>query len=83
MTSNIVAVGLLLVSVALGYALATWGPLQLRSSPVELICSRVDYMDGLQKKLKGEEAPIRELRDEFLALVRQCNEALSGRVQEN
>jgi hypothetical protein len=40
-------------------------------------------MDGLQKKLKGEETPIRELRDEFLALVRQCREALSGRLHEN
>jgi hypothetical protein len=81
--ANIVAFLLLVLSAAAGYAFATWGPLARRPSSVEQICSRVDYMDGLHRKMKASEGPFNELRDEFRAVAGQCRDALSGRSQEN
>jgi hypothetical protein len=69
--------------IAIGYALATWGPLARRPMPVEQICSRIDYMNGLQRRIKAEEAPLGELRDELRDLVGLCGDALSGRSGSN
>jgi len=65
------------------YALGIWGPLAGRSSGFEQMCSRVDYMEGLYRKIKASEGPFEQLRDEFATLVGQCRNALSGRTQEN
>jgi hypothetical protein len=51
--------------------------------PVEQICSRIDYMNGLQRRIKAEEAPLGELRDELRDLVGLCGDALSGRSGAN
>ena len=65
------------------YAFGIWGPLAGRSSGVEQICSRVDYMEGLYRKIKASEGPFEQLGDEFATLMGQCRNALSGRTQEN
>jgi hypothetical protein len=52
MAANFVALLLIVISVAMGYALATWGPLARHSTPIERFCSRLDYMNGLQRKLQ-------------------------------
>lgn len=78
-----IAVLLLVLSAVVGYALGIWGPLARRSSDVEQICSRVDYMDSLYRKIKASEGPFDQLRDEFTSLVAQCRNALSGRTPEH
>jgi hypothetical protein len=47
------------------------------------ICARVDYVNGLQENLKGQEAASEEVRAEFKALVEQCRTALRNRADEN
>lgn len=37
-------------------------------SPLAEICARVDYLNGLQENLKGQEAASEEVRAEFRAL---------------
>ena len=78
-----VLVVFLLLGAAGVYAFGIWGPLAGRSSGVEQICARVDYMDGLFRKIKASGGPSEQLRDEFTSLVGQCRNALSGRAQEN
>ena len=64
-----------------GYVVAS-----LRSSARDTlaqICARVDYVNGLQENLKGQEAASEEVRAEFKALVEQCRTALRNRADEN
>jgi len=53
------------------------------TSPLAQICARVDYVNGLQENLKGEEAASEEVRGEFKALVEQCRTALRNCADEN
>jgi hypothetical protein len=55
----------------------------LRTSPLAQICARVDYLNGLQENLKGQEAASEEVRAEFNKLVEQCRTALRDRAEEN
>jgi hypothetical protein len=52
-------------------------------SPLAQICARVDYVNGLQENLKGQEAASEEVRAEFKVLVEQCRTALRNRADEN
>jgi hypothetical protein len=52
-------------------------------SPLAQIRARVDYVNGLQENLKGQEAASEEVRAEFKALVEQCRTALRNRADEN
>jgi hypothetical protein len=47
------------------------------------ICARVDYVNGLQENLKGQDAASEEVRAEFKALVEECRTALRDRGAEN
>jgi hypothetical protein len=53
------------------------------ASPLAQICARVDYVNGLQENLKGQEAASDEVRAEFRALVEQCRTALRDYAEEN
>jgi hypothetical protein len=53
------------------------------TSPLAQICARVDYVNGLQENLKGQDAASEEVRAEFRALVEQCRTALRDRAEEN
>jgi hypothetical protein len=67
-----------------GYLLAGWWWSSARdTSPLAQICARVDYVNGLQENLKGQEAASEEVRAEFKALVEQCRTALRDRAEEN
>ena len=66
-----------------GYLLAGWWSSPRDTSPLAQICARVDYVNGLQENLKGEEAASEEVRAEFNALVEQCRTALRNRADEN
>ena len=52
-------------------------------SPLAQICARVDYVNGLQENLKGQEAASEEVRAEFQKLLEQCRTALRDRAEEN
>src|SRR5215467_7210341 len=67
-----------------GYLLAGWWWSSARdTSPLAQICARVDYVNGLQENLKGQEAASEEVRAEFKALVEQCSTALRNGADEN
>jgi len=66
-----------------GYLLADLWWSARDASPLAQICARVDYVNGLQENLKGEEAASEEVRAEFKALVEQCRTALRNRADEN
>ena len=66
-----------------GYLLAGWWSGARDTSPLAQICARVDYVNGLQENLKGQEAASEEVRAEFNALVEQCRTALRNRAEEN
>jgi hypothetical protein len=53
------------------------------TSPLAQICARVDYVNGLQENLKGQDAASEEVRAEFKVLVEQCRTALRSRADEN
>jgi hypothetical protein len=53
------------------------------TSPLAQICARVDYVNGLQENLKGQDAASEEVRAEFKALVEQCRTALRDHAEEN
>jgi hypothetical protein len=53
------------------------------TSPLAQICVRVDYVNGLQENLKGQDAASEEVRAEFKALVEQCRTALRDHAEEN
>ena len=52
------------------------------TTPLARICSRVDYVNGLQEELEGQQAASEEVREEFKALVEECRAALSNRAEE-
>jgi hypothetical protein len=58
-------------------------PLGCLVRPIERICSRVDYMNGLQEQLEGQQAASEEVREQFKALVEECGAALSSRAEGN
>ena len=66
-----------------GYLLAYLWWSARDASPLAQICARVDYVNGLQENLKGQEAASEEVRAEFKALVEQCRTALRNRADEN
>jgi hypothetical protein len=66
-----------------GYLLAGWWSSANDTSPLAQICARVDYVNGLQENLKGQEAASEEVRAEFNSLVEQCRTALRNRADEN
>ena len=66
-----------------GYLLAGWWSGARDTSPLAQICARVDYVNGLQENLTGQEAASEEVRAEFRALVEQCRTALRDRAEEN
>jgi hypothetical protein len=78
--SRLVAVVALVLCFVAGYFVA-----DLRSrrdtSPLARICSRVDYVNGLQENPK--DAASEEVRAELSALVEQCRTALRDRAEEN
>jgi hypothetical protein len=51
--------------------------------PLARICSRVDYVNGLQEQPEGQQAASEEVREQFKALVEECGAALSSRAEEN
>ena len=66
-----------------GYFLAGWWSSARDTNLLAQICARVDYVNGLQENLKGQEAASEEVRAEFNALVEQCRTALRDRAEEN
>jgi hypothetical protein len=82
--SRLVAFVALAFCFVAGYLLAGWWWSSARdTSPLAQICARVDYVNGLQENLKGQEAASEEVRAEFNALVEQCRAALRDRAEEN
>jgi hypothetical protein len=59
------------------------GYLGRATTPLARICSRVDYVNGLQEQLEAQQAASEEVREEFKALVEECRAALSSRAEEN
>jgi hypothetical protein len=53
------------------------------TTPLARICSRIDYVNGLQEQIEGQQAASEEVREEFKALVEECRAALSSRGEEN
>ena len=66
-----------------GYFLANLWSNARDTTPLAQICARVDYVNGLQENLKGQDAASEEVRAEFKALVEQCRTALRDRAEEN
>jgi hypothetical protein len=64
-----------------GYFLAGWWS-SARDTSLAQICARVDYVNGLQENLKGQEAASEEVRAEFKALVEQCRAALRNPAEK-
>ncbi len=81
--SRLVAVVALALCFVAGYFLAGLWSSARNTSPLAQICARVDYVNGLQENLKGQEAASEEVRAEFNALVEQCRTALRNRADEN
>jgi hypothetical protein len=81
--SRLTAGLLLVLSVAAGYLFAAWLSGLRDSTPLAQICARIDYVNGLQKQLEGQQAASEEVREQFKELVEQCRAALGGRAEEN
>ena len=81
--SRIVTFVALAFCFAVGYLLAGWWSSARDTNLLAQICARVDYVNGLQENLKGQEAASEEVRAEFNALVEQCRTALRNRAEEN
>ena len=66
-----------------GYVVAgLWSSARDRS-PLAQICARVDYVNGLQENLKGQDPASEEVSVGLKALVEQCRTALRDRAEEN
>jgi hypothetical protein len=65
-----------------GYLVAGWWSGNRDATPLERICARVDYINGLQQEIEGQDARP-ELRNEFNSLVEECRAALRNRTEEN
>ena len=81
--SRLTAGILLVLCFAAGYLFAAWLSGVRDTTPLARICSRVDYVNGLQEQLEGQQAASEEVREEFKALVEECRAALSSRAEEN
>jgi len=82
--SRLVAFVALAFCFVAGYLLAGWWWSSAPdTSALAQICARVDYVNGLQENLTGQEAASEEVRAEFRALVEQCRTALRDRAEEN
>jgi len=65
-----------------GYLVAGWSG-KRDMTPLVQICAQVDYVDTMQQGLKGQQAPSKQMRDEFKALVEQCRAALRRRGESD
>jgi hypothetical protein len=81
--SRLVALVALALCFVAGYFLAGLWSNARDTSPLAQICARIDYVNGLQENLNGQEAASEEVRAEFRALVEQCRTALRDRAEEN
>jgi hypothetical protein len=81
--SRLVALVALAFCFVAGYFLASLWSSARDKSPLAQICARVDYVNGLQENLKGQDAASEEVRAEIRALVEQCRTALRDRAEEN
>lgn len=70
--SLLAAVGALALCFFSGFFLAAWFWTSTRAPTVAQLCARVDYINGLQENLKGEEAASQEVQTEVKALAEQC-----------
>ena len=76
----IVALALCFVA---GYVVASLWSSARDTSPLAQICARVDYVNGLQESLKGQDPATEEVSVGLKALVEQCRAALRDRAEEN
>jgi hypothetical protein len=74
--SRLTADILLVLCFAAGYLFAAWLSGARDTRPLTRICSRVDYVNGLQEQLEGQRAASEEVREQFKALVEECRAAL-------
>jgi hypothetical protein len=81
--SRLGALVALLFCFVAGYFLSGLWANSRDTSPLAQICARVDYLNGLQENLKGQDAASEEVRAEFKKLVEQCRTALRDRAEEN
>ena len=81
--SRLTAGILLVLCFAAGYLFAGWLSGARDTRPLARMCSRVDYVNGLQEELEGQQAASEEVREQFKALVEECRAALSSRAEEN
>jgi len=65
-----------------GYVAGLWSSTR-DTSPLAQICARVDYVNGLQENLKGQDPATEEVSVGLKALVEQCRAALRDRAEEN
>ena len=61
----------------------TYQPRVVGGQPLAQICARVDYVNGLQENLKGQDPASEEVSVGLKALVEQCRTALRDRAEEN
>jgi hypothetical protein len=66
-----------------GYVVAGLWSNARDTSPLAQICARVDYVNGLQENLKGQDPATEEVSVGLKALVEQCRAALRDRAEEN
>ena len=66
-----------------GYVVASLWSSGRDTSPLAQICARVDYVNGLQENLKGQDPASEEVSVGLKALVEQCRAALRDRAEEN
>jgi HAMP domain-containing protein len=81
--SRLTAGILLVLCFAAGYLFAAWLSGARDTTPLARICSRIDYVNGLQEELEGQQAASEEVREQFKALVEEWRTALSSRAEEN
>ena len=81
--SRLVALVALALCFVAGYFSAGLWSNARDTSPLAQICARIDYVNGLQENLNGQEAASEEVRAEVRALVEQCRTALRDRAEEN
>src|SRR6202022_4764967 len=81
--SRLTAGILLVLCFAAGHLFAGWLSGARDTTPLARICSRVDYVNGLQEQLEGRRAASEEVREQFKALVEECRAALSRRAEGN
>jgi hypothetical protein len=81
--SRIVTVIALAFCFVAGYFLAGWWSSARDTNLLAQICARVDYVNGLQENLKGQDPASEEVSVGLKALVEQCRTALRDRAEEN